>query len=210
MSGCIVLSHIIFYKGNSVRPIAMKSSITFISFNRNGPSITTPVTSPFHFHLWGPLRDFCFLYTNARIKCVISHLKRRAASLIRSLSSSPSGMSPERAGIQKDTLLFQINNINIFCSTVHPHLIQVHYSTWKILAFQQTSLKKKCVGAAALLYQVCSGAIQNTCILPEATRGVDLLEGLITPSWPPCILKFFTFSYLLIFSYTLLNCQDIE
>lgn len=148
MSGYIVSSHIIFYRGNSVRPIAMKSSIIFISFNGNGPSITTPVTSPFHFHLWGPLRDFCFLYTNARIKCVISHLKRYAASLIRSLSSSPSGTSPERAGIQKDTLLFQINNINIFSSTVHPHLIQVYYSTRQTLAFQETSLKKKGVGAA--------------------------------------------------------------
>lgn len=112
----------------------------------NHPSVTTPVTSSFHFHLWGPLRDFCFLYTNARIKCVISYLKRHAASIIRSLSSSPSGMSPERAGIQKDTLLFQINNINIFCSTVHPHLIQVYYSTCQTLAFQETSLKKNVLG----------------------------------------------------------------
>lgn len=183
MSGYIVSSHIIFYRGNSVRPIAMKSSIIFISFNGNGPSITTPVTSPFHFHLWGPLRDFCFLYTNARIKCVISHLKRHAASLIRSLSSSPSGMSPERAGIQKDTLLFQINNINIFSSTVHPHLIQVYYSTWQTLAFQETSLKKKrCWGSFTkfALEQYRTHTKQ-----PEATRSVDLLEDLITPSWPP-------------------------
>lgn len=63
-----------------------------------------------------------------------------------SLSSSPSGMSPERGGIQKHTLLFQINNINNSCSTVHPHLIQVHCGTLQTLAFQETSLKKSVLG----------------------------------------------------------------
>jgi len=52
-----------------------------------------------------------------------------AVSLIKALSSIPSGKSPERAGMQKGTLLLQINNINIFCSTEHPHLVQVDYST---------------------------------------------------------------------------------
>lgn len=78
-----------------------------------------------------------------------------AASLIRALSSRPSGMSPETAGMQKDTLLLQINNINIFRSAVHPHLVQVDYSTLQTLAFQESSLKQrlscKCDGAAALL-----------------------------------------------------------
>lgn len=58
-----------------------------------------------------------------------------AANLIRALSSSPSGASPEGAGMQKDTLLLQICNINIFCSAAHPHLMQVDYSALQTLAF---------------------------------------------------------------------------
>lgn len=60
-------------------------------------------------------------------------------------------MSPERAGIQKYTLLFQISNINIFCSIVHPHLIQVYYSTWQTLVFQETTLKQMCWGSCLAL-----------------------------------------------------------
>lgn len=148
------------------------------------------MTSPCLFHLRAPLRDVCFLYTNARIKFVIPHLKTPAAGLIGALSSRPSGLSPDRAGAQKDTLLLQINTITILCSTVHPHVIRVDYSALQTSAFQETSLKEglvcKCVGAAALL---CSGGRWNTHSLlwstleyiqpPEASRIADVMGELI-------------------------------
>lgn len=80
-----------------------------------------------------------------------------AASLIRALSSCPSGMYPERAERQKDALLLHISNINLFCPTVHP----VDYSTLQSLALQETSLKPRAglalCGASALL--ACSPAL---------------------------------------------------
>lgn len=105
----------------------------------NDPSAIIPVTS-FLFHLWGPLRDTCFLYTNARNKYVISYIKMHVLSLI-SLSSSPSGKSLERVEVGNCILLLWIKNINILCSTVHPHLAQVDYSTLKHQLFFFFSLR---------------------------------------------------------------------